>query len=187
MDPRAMPDETVLLAALFAPGSVESEMCSVQAALFDEHGLASAQALPPLIPLAILDPERIFRGFLQEMNVSVRSGWRMRLTEAVWVGGHLFAGIESRGVWEALRSVALKWSVTSQGSLFPVAEGFYLGCGEASPEMRSLIQPVMPASSFGSCTIALMKVRTALPGPEWWREVSWEVVQERPLRGRKAQ
>jgi hypothetical protein len=105
----------------------------------------------------------------------------------MWIGGHLYAGIESQGLWEALRSRAGEWSLTGPDSLFPAAEGFYLGCGDASPELRSRIMPAVPGLSFGSCTIATVKVRTALPGPEWWREVSWEVVEERPLRGRKTQ
>jgi hypothetical protein len=181
-----MPDETVFLAALFAPGSMESELCGAQAALFDEHGLASAQALPPLVPIAILDPERIPRGVLKELNGSVSQGWRIRLTGALWVEGHLYAGIDSQGLWETLRTRAGEWSLSGQGSLFPVAEGFYLGCGEASPELRSQVLPAVPGLSFGSCTIAIVRVRTSFPGPGWWRDVSWEVAEERPLRGRKA-
>jgi hypothetical protein len=180
-----MPDEMVFLAALFAPGSVESELCRVQAALFDEHGFASAQALPPVVPIAILDPGRISRGMLQELNGSVRQGWRIHLAGTLWVEGHLYAGIESQGLWETLRTRAGEWSLSGQGSLFPVAEGFYLGCGDASPEQRSRILPALRGLSFGSCTIAIVKVRTSFPGPGWWREVSWEVAEERPLRGRK--
>ena len=55
------------LVALIPPGSVEAEMGRVQAALFAEHGLASAQALPALIPVAFT-PEPPARG------ISCRAG-----------------------------------------------------------------------------------------------------------------
>jgi hypothetical protein len=43
----------------------------------------------------------------------------------------------------------------------------------------------VPPVSFSSCTIALVIVRAGFEGPEWWRDLSWEVLDERPLRGRK--
>jgi hypothetical protein len=182
-----MPNEPILLAALIAPGSIESELGKVQAALFSDHGLASAQALPPLIPIAFLDAARAGRGLLLEMNGSVSRGWRMRLTGAVWAEEHLYAGVQSGGVWQTLRARALEICGSERSCLFPAAEGFYLGCGDASPEVRSRIRPAVPEASFSSCTIALLNVRTSVEGPEWWRDVSWEVVAERSLRGRKEQ
>jgi len=181
-----MPNEPVLLAALIAPGSIESEVGRVQAELFREYGLASAQALPPLIPIAFLDAARAERGFLTEMNRSVSPGWRMRLTGAVWAEEHLFAGVESGGLWRTLRVRALELCGAEKGCLFPVAEGFYLGCGDASPEVRSRISPEVPEASFSSGTIALLNIRATFEETEWWRELSWEVMEERTLRGRKA-
>jgi hypothetical protein len=180
-----MSNEPVFLVALFAPGSIESEVGKVQAALFSAHGLASAQALPPLIPIAFLDAGRATRGLLSEMNGSIRPGWRMRLTGALWAEGHLYAGVDSGGAWRSLRTRALEMCGAEKGSLFPAAEGFYLGCGDAAPEEKSLISPAVPGVSFSSCTIALLKVRAAFEGAGWWKELSWEVVEERPLRGRK--
>lgn len=182
-----MPSKQVLLAAMIAPGSVEAAVGKVQAALFAEHGLASAQALPPLIPVAFLDAARTVRGLLQELNGSVTSGWRMRLSGAVWVDGHLYAGVESGGVWTAVRARALQLCGPETGCLFPAAEGFYLGCGDSPPELRLQIRPAVPEISFSSCTIALVSVRTDPTVSEWWRDVSWEVLHERPFRGRKEQ
>jgi hypothetical protein len=180
-----MPGKQVFLAALIAPGSIEAAVGSVQAALFSVHGLASAQALPPLVPVAFLDAAGAVGGLLPELNRSVAAGWRMRLAGALWVDGHLYAGVESDGAWETLRARALEMRGPETGCLFPVVEGFYLGCGESRPEDRSGIRPAVPELSFSSCTIALVSVRTGFEGPEWWRDLRWEMLEERPLRGRK--
>ena len=175
----------VLLAALIAPGSIEAAVGSVQAALFSVHGLASAQALPPLVPVAFLDAAAAVRGLLPDLDRSVAAGWRIRLAGALWAEGHLYAVIESGGAWETLRGRALEMRGPETGCLFPVVEGFYLGCSESLPEDRPGIRPAVPDVSFSSCTIALVRVRTAADGPGWWQNLSWEVLEERPLRGRK--
>jgi len=181
-----MPHEPVLLAALFAPGSIESEVGMVQASVFSQHGFASIQALPPFIPVAFLDPARLDRSLLREMNHAIAPGWRMRLIGSGWIGGHLFGRIDSGGAWAVLRECALARCGSARESLFPVGEGFYLGCSEAPDEARALIDPAFPELSFGSGTIALMRI-SASKGPEWWRTLSWETIEERPLRGRKQQ
>ena len=178
-----MPDEPFLLAALFAPGSIESEVGKVQAAVFSEHGCASVQALPPLIPIAFLDAAHAEPSMLREMDRSIAPGWRMRLVGTDWIGGHLFGRVDSGGAWPALRECALAACGPGE-SLFPAAEGFYLGCGETPDEARLLITPALPELSFGSGTIALVRI-FASRGPEWWRTLSWETCEERPLRGRK--
>ncbi|MGO9310626.1 MAG: hypothetical protein ACLQDL_16590 [Spirochaetia bacterium] len=183
-----MPNEAVFLAALIAPGSIESEVGKLQAALFSAHGLASAQALPPLIPIAFLDDAaRVTRALLAELNGSIRQGWRIRLTGPLWVEGHLYAGVDSGGAWGSLRARALELCGAEKARLFPAAEGFYLGCADAAPEEKSLIRPTVPEASFSSSTIALLSVHADFEGSTWWRDVHWEVVEERPLRGRKAQ
>jgi hypothetical protein len=180
-----MPHESLLLCALFAPGSIEAEVGKVQAAVFSTHGMASALALPPLIPIAFMDAARVDRALLQEMNRSIAPGWRMRLTRAEWIGGHLFARVDSGAAWGALRARALERCGSEEGSPFPAAEGFYLGCSEAPIGARAEINPAIPGVSFGSATIVLMKIHAAFDAAGWWRELSWETVEERPLRGRK--
>jgi hypothetical protein len=187
LGPRAMPSKQFLLAALIAPGSVEAAVGKVQAALFSEHGLASAVALPPLIPVAFLDAASNGRGLLEELNASAAAGWRMRLSGTAWVDGHLYAGVQSHGAWASVRARALQLCGPETGCLFPAAEGFYLGCGDCPSGLRPQIEPVVPEMSFSSCTIALMGVRTDSMLSEWWRDVSWEVRHERPFRGRKEQ
>jgi hypothetical protein len=178
-----MPEEH-LLAVLLAPGSVEAEIGGVQAGIFREHGLLSAQALPPLIPVVFLtDPPP--RGLLSALNGAVRAGWRMSVTGLRWAEGCLYAGIGSGGVWDGLREKALSHRGSAPRSLFPAAEGFFLGCGEATEEQRRLIRPVLPVLSFTSCQVALMRVSSPRMDGEWWRELHWEIVEERPLRGRR--
>ena len=179
-----MPPQPVVLAALFAPGSIESEVGKAQTAVFSEHGCASTQALPPLVPIAFLDTTRVDRLLLREMNGAIAPGWRMRLVGAGWIGGHLFARIDSAGTWSALRECALARCGPEEESLFPAAEGFYLGCSETPQELRALISPTLPDFSFGSGTLSLMRI-SASEGPAWWRALSWETFDERPFRGRK--
>ncbi len=181
-----MPHEPLVLAALFAPGSIESEVGKAQAAVFSEHGCASVQALPPLIPIAFLEAARVDGSLLREMNRSIAPGWRVRLVGAGWIGGHLFGRVDSGGAWHALRACALALCGAEGEGLFPPAEGFYLGCCESPDEARALINPPLPELSFGSGTIALMRI-SASKGPEWWRTLSWVTFEERPLRGRKQQ
>jgi hypothetical protein len=179
-----MPHEPLVLAVLFAPGSIESEVGKAQAAVFSEHGWASVQALPPLIPIAFLEAARADRSLLREMNGSIEPGWRMRLIGAGWIGGHLYGRIESGGAWSALRACSLARGGPEGESLFPPAEGFYLGCSESPDEARALINPPLPELSFGSGTIALMRI-SASEGTEWWRMLSWVTFEEQPLKGRK--
>jgi hypothetical protein len=182
---RRMRSQTFLLCALIPPGSVEASVGRVQEALFSEHGLASAQAVPPLIPIAFLDPDRLPGQFLRQLDHSAPFGWRARLQRAEWVEGHLYARVDSDGAWSALRKAVLAKCGMQTGGLFPVAEGFYLGCGDAPEAMRPGINPSIPPTSFSSATVALIGLHPALGGPAWWSELHWEIMEDRHLRGRK--
>jgi len=174
-----------VLCALVPPGSIEAEVGRVQAALFSDHGLVSAQAVPPLVPIAFLDPKRRCKGVLSRLNGSVAAGWRARLGDAEWVDGHLFARMQSSGAWTVLRAAAISECGPEASLLFPVAEGFYLGCADAPPEARAGILPRIEPRSFSSSTLVLMELQTGQPGPTWWNELHWEIADERPLRGRR--
>jgi hypothetical protein len=181
-----MPRQPVVLAALFAPGSIESEVGKAQSVLFAEHGCASAQALPPLVPIAFLDAACAEGSLLREMNRAIAPGWRMRLVGAGWAGGHLFGHVDSSGAWSTLRGCVLARCGAETEGPFPAAEGFYLGCSELPDAVRTSMVPALPALSFGSGTITLMRFLFS-EGPDWWRALSWETIEERPLRGRKQQ
>jgi len=159
-------------------------MSRVQDALFSAHGLVSAPAVPPLIPVAFLESAAPAAGFLQAMNLSVRAGWRMAVRESTWIHGHLFARVQSAGTWQALRDCAQGRCALREG-LFPAFEGFYLGCEEAAPETRAAIRPDLPALSFSSAALVIMRIESA-PPPGWWQDLHWEIVEQRSLRGTRA-
>jgi len=94
------------LVALVAPGSVEAEVGRLQASLFAAHGLVSAQALPPLIPVSFIIPGAPTRGLLVELNHCISAPWRIRVTGTQWVEGSLYLGVDSAGTWAALRTRA---------------------------------------------------------------------------------
>ena len=180
-----MSTEEHLLVALVAPGSVEAEVGRLQASLFAAHGLVSAQALPPLIPVSFIVPGAPTSGLLVELNHCISAPWRIRVTGTQWVEGSLYLGVDSAGTWAALRTRARELCGAEPPSLFPAAEGFFLGCGEAAPEERDRIRPAAPAASFTSCVVALVRIETVHAGEGWWREVYWEIAEQKPLRGRR--
>ena len=172
------------LCALIAPGSVEAEVGRIQQGIFSAHGLVSAVALPPLIPIAYLAADARARGLLGELDGSVRAPWRIGVTDAVWASGFLYLGIDSGGMWDILRARALALCGAESSGPLLAAEGFFLGCAEATAEQRGTIRPSVPGTSFTSGTLALVSIETAGSGP-WWAEVSWETIEQRPLRGRR--
>jgi hypothetical protein len=192
-----------LLLALRAPGSIEAEVCRIGEGIFRARGYVSAIALEPLVPVAFLDAEpggALPRGFLESLDVAVRAPWRIAACSpgsARWKGGALYLCLDTGGAWQALRRASARAPARTPG-LFPVAEGFFLGCLEAAnAERRSVAREARqliagpggrPASAvaFTSATLAVIRITTPARGTRWWREVSCEVVAEKPLRGRKA-
>jgi hypothetical protein len=88
-------------------------------------------------------------------------------------------------MWQAVRASVLSLAAADTEPLFPVAEGFFAGCGDASRAQRALIDPPVPQLSFSSATLALVAVSSARGRSEWWRAVTWEFLESRPLRGRR--
>jgi hypothetical protein len=172
-----------LLVALVAPGSVQTVVGRVQQALFATHGLLSAVALPPIVPVAFIEPPAKPRAFLEGLERSAAAPWRARTAGAGWLDGWLFLRVETGGLWAGLRAEALARGGELAGP-FPAAEGFFLGCAEARADQRDAIAAPDPAQAFSSADLALLRLETA-EGTAWWRAVSWETIEERPLRGRR--
>jgi len=180
-----MSGEPYLLCALIPPGSVDAEVGRLKAALFCDHGLASAQSVPPLVPVAFLDPGRVRPGLLSRLNGRVNAGWSATLRDSEWIEGHLYARVESGGVWTSLRAGALQECGLPGEGLFPAAQGFYLGCVDAPPGSRAVMCPPIPPRRFRTADLALVALQTTTPGGEWWNDLHWEIMEERPLRGRR--
>jgi hypothetical protein len=186
-----MAERESLLLALLAPGSVEAAVCREQDAIFREHGLVSAIALPPLVPVAFLgrglqdraEGEELPRGFLGRIERAVRAPYRFTVAGMAWEGGALFLALDSGGVWRALRAACAP--ETGGPDLFPVFEGFFLGCVEATDAQRESIRAQAYGASFSSVSLALVSILTPEAGAGWWSEVSCAVEEEKPLRGKR--
>ena len=172
-----------LLLALLAPGSIEAEVGRLQGRIFSQYGLASALALPPLIPVAFLPADFAVRGLLDALNRSVRSPYRIDTGLAVWEAGALFLSVDSGGLWSGLREGAHALGVGACDGPFPVFEGFFLGCGDATAAQREAIRPAQPSLGFTSSALALIGIGTPKGTLEWWREVYCETLEQKPLRG----
>jgi len=177
--------DTVHLVAIMAPGSAEARIGRVQAALFSSSGLLSAQALPPLVPVAFVQPPRSVTGFLSTLASRAGSPWRVRTARFFWCDGWLFLGTSTDGMWGRVREAAARAAQPAPGSLFPVAEGFFAGCGEARQEGSIAAATAVPDLWFSAARIVLLKIQSPREQGEWWREVRWEIVESHPLRGRR--
>lgn len=199
-----------LLLAVLGPGSVEAAVGRVQEAIFREHGLVSALALPPLVPVAFLgggEGDPLPRGLLGRLERAVRAPYRFTVTGTAWEGGALFLALDSGGVWRALKEAcAAELARASElpraselarvdesprierdgAGLFPAFEGFFLGCVEATPAQRQSIHVEAPEARFSSASLAVARISTAVEGQHWWREICCTIEEEKPLRGKRA-
>jgi hypothetical protein len=183
------------LVALRAPGSIESSVCGLQEEIFAAHGLVSAIALPPLVPVAFIAGmprggrgQGTPRAFLERLEAAVRAPYRISPRGAAWVDGALFALVDTGGEWEALSAACAAddaGAPPARAALFPVVEGFFLGCVEAGAAARRGIAAETSFPSFTSATLALVRIETPARGKRWWRDVTCSIEEEKPLRGRK--
>lgn len=178
-----------LLLAVLAPGSIEAAVGRAQEAIFREHGLVSAIALPPLVPVAFLGGgesggDALRRGFLARVERAVHAPYLFTVTGTTWKDGALFLALDSGGVWDALRAAC---SAEAGGTgLFPGFEGFFLGCLEADPGQRESIHVEMLDARFSSASLAVARISTPSSGESWWRDLDCTIEEERPLRGTRA-
>jgi hypothetical protein len=173
---------TFRLLALLAPGSIEAEVGALQQAVFAEHGFVSAIALPPIVPVRFVLVEAPTR-LPQVPGREVPTGFAVRTTGSTWGDGHLFLGLDTGGAWHALRSDE-RWS--DGPALVPCFEGFFIGCGEAPPEVRDSIAAPAMDLKFSSIDIALLTIVVPDEGTAWWSDVRWQIEERRPLRGKRS-
>ncbi|HUI72688.1 MAG TPA: hypothetical protein VL354_19355 [Spirochaetia bacterium] len=162
----------------------------MQRRIFADHGLVSSVALSPLVPVAFLSKGEPRRGLLATLNASVKAPYRIELGGLSWEEGWLYLCVDSGGVWSTLRAAALEGAHPREAEaapgLFPAHEGFFLGCFEARRDHHELIRPHVPTGGFTSSVLSLLRIDAAADGDAWWRSVSVEVLDEVPLRGRRA-
>jgi hypothetical protein len=181
MLPLRMP-RVVRLLAILAPGSVEAEVGRLQQAVFASRGLVSAIALPPLVPVRFLDPAAPV-GIPEPPGKEVPRGWRATSAALSSSADSLFLGLDTRGAWRALRSDG---RYRGGEGLFEEEEGFLLGCPgqekDAEPR-RPGVALTVPTLAFSSADLAIISIAVPGTGP-WWMQLSWEIEDRRPLRGR---
>jgi hypothetical protein len=97
----------------------------------------------------------------------------------------LYVGIDSGGTWAVLRARTVEMCGTETAPLFPEREGFFMGCGDATHAQRDLIRPAVPSVAFSSSELVLVSIESPGGRESWWRELYWEIVEQRPLRGRR--
>jgi hypothetical protein len=173
------------LVALVPPGSAQAEIGRIQAEVFESTGLASSQALPPLIPVQFIAAGGSERALLEDLDRATRAPWRMSTGELAWVEGHLFLRVDSMGTWSTLRARDRLQDAADPAGLFPVSEGIFLGCGEATTAQRDALRAHPQSTTFSSCAIAVLRIRAPRGHQEWWREVYWDMLEQKPLRGRR--
>lgn len=185
MLPLGMP-RVVRLLVILAPGSVDAEVGRLQQAIFASRGLVSAIALPPLVPVRFLPPDGPGR-IPDPPGREVPSRWRAAATTLVEADDSLFLGLDTRGAWHGLHSDLRYRPGRPGGGLFSEAEGFFLGCPgqEQSAEPRPGVdEPAVPVLAFSSASLAIFRIKVPEAGP-WWTDLSWEIEDRRPLRGRR--
>jgi hypothetical protein len=175
------------LVALFCPGSAEAELGRLQADIFSAHGLASAQSLPPFMPIAFLERGASTRGLLRELDRGLAAPWKVTVAGPEWVQGVLFMAVDSGGAWGALRAAALRAAepAAEPAAPFPAFEGMLIGCAGATEQQQAAIRPALMGLSFTSGTLTLLDIEAPAGPPQWWRELYWETVEQLPLRGRR--
>ncbi len=172
------------LIALLPPGSVEAEVGKVQQSVFSTCGTLSAIALPPLIPIGFVRPATEPAGLLASLNARASAPYRIRFGGFSRHAGFLYLAIDSGGLWNELRK-GIEGALADDEGLFPGFEGFFLGCAKPDQELAVVDAPEFFDSSFSSCRLALLILQSRRSRESWWREVSWEIVTEIPLRGRR--
>jgi len=174
----------VLTVCLLLPGNIERAMVDVQRGLFARTGLASAMALPPLVPLAFLPPENAgdrFHAALEGLNsrfTITGSGYVVKsgalFLDAVWDD----AGLDvRRRLAERLGEPAAAPSGcppvhARQPRPFPPYPGILLGAG-LPIDLRPPVEP--PRVRFSSFWYALIRIASTAAAERWWENCYWQV------------
>lgn len=195
------------LLAVTPPGNAERMLGGIREELFRRHALASALALPALLPLGFLArPEPGFPAALERATAAAR-----RLGLPLEVGGYreeagaLFLQARTQGLWGALREAAGRLQPLVPGFL-PAYEGFFLAQREhlSNPARALADLPAPCIRRFFPSALCLLEIDSAEPegaeaagaagdgaapgglapggGRPWWRRVSWEERLRLPLR-----
>jgi hypothetical protein len=182
------------VAALFPPANVERAAADIQDLLFGQAGLASAQALPPFAPLAVVPPG-LDAALFAAAVAPLRAAFEIELGAVVATGSSVVLEIHlaDQGV-ETLRAVtrACEGLAPADGPLAaaPFALGPRLWLAEAREPREAAAAARLVAAAragaplaFASFEYALLEVE-ADDGEPWWRALRWRAYGH--LRTRRA-
>jgi hypothetical protein len=153
---------------------VERELIRIQEALFTAHGLASALALPPVLPIAAITPDTEAERFTRAIEPH-RTGFRIGVGALVIREGTVFAAAElDVDGRDRLAAIASAFADDDAPDLpFSVFRGFRIADildTEAVPAL-----PAQAAPGFSSFYYGLLVVEyLPIEGP-WWERVSWQI------------
>ena len=198
------------LVALRGPSNIEKKVRELQSSLYRQCGLASALALPAVIPLCFVKPNRIPEkaGALREhLRRAVGREAPYLTSGAVAVcGDFLFWDLAPRRelqrlqrscekVFTAAELLPADPQASVQPDPFPVARGFFLCSlqGRSRGRVPSLV--VSRDLRFPAKAASLLQVRTLGLSPgaagsgssaeverPLWKSLYWEKLEEIPLR-----
>lgn len=165
------------LAAILPHSNIDRAVGEIQDTIFTCFGLASALALPVMIPLRILSPDTNPSDFLNLLEDHPR---RLAGQSSIYriVDKSLF--LTTRFSTEENRNVYFPSPVDNKKAdcprLFPVQEGFFLCSQEQDVPLEKVLSRLNPPPSlrFKPLGYALIAVETS-DLPEWWRQTQWEI------------
>jgi hypothetical protein len=193
------------LMVLSPPSNIDRLIGELQEQLFSELGLASALALPVMLPLLYLPVEQAEGFFKQALKETEHSLFGFRIAsldltvvkeegEGSPVRTNLFfkTDVSSRGegILSGMQAVGER-AVGSAGEAvtpfhcnrpLPLFRyGFFLGqAGTSVPDPLPVNPP--PAFRFSIFTYELLKFSVADPPRPWYSEVHWEVAARQEVR-----
>lgn len=176
-----------LLWALRLPTNVEREVRGLQQALFREHGLASALALPALAPLLCLrgPPRPCTPADLADARII--SPGRFRAAGLGEAQDCLLLRLEPqealRGLAAACRALSPRGAARLRPAPLPCALGIFLCFLEGAapiaerPDVRFLAR-----QEFPGLRLSLLHITGLERASPWWSALAWEELSRLPLR-----
>jgi len=185
---------------LKAPTNIEKRVTELQTSLYRDWELASALALPVMIPISFLPPQPASQdsGGLRSAlrRVVGKQAPYLRTASISEIEGFLFWQLEPRDELQRLAASCSKDFArgdSEQEPLFPVGFGFYLGSVEGQSGSRITSIPAPEPLSFPARAAVLIRVHSLggeAQGAEqgctatqtWWHSLFWEELARLPLR-----
>lgn len=183
---------------LKAPTNIEKKVTGLQTSLYRDWELASALALPVMIPISFLplqpasqDPAAL-RSALR--RVVGKQAPYFRTASIIEIEGFLFWQLEPREQLQRLAARCLEDFARSDSEpLFPVGRGFYLCAVEGQSGSRIASIPAPEPLSFPARAAVLIRVHPLVGEAQvveqgcavketWWQSLFWEEVARLPLR-----